>query len=258
MRRGSTRAALLSSPQFLSWPIGPSNARSEESSGLSATTTEDGQPYEVSQYILDALPAGGRSIDLAHILDDVDYRQRLVPSREELNSALAKLTASGAIAEIGSRKFQRPAAPGAAASFTPLSGAEYDGLVTEYHRRFEDALVGVNRSLPMRGLDAFLKLQYRLTGGRRGIAPEWTDLEGTSSAIIVFNRVAEVGGSCLSDDPDGSTFSVSGVPESRRGELCGAIRAGLERHRLPAANVRLRFDDGSVMRVAAASPGDWR
>jgi hypothetical protein len=216
-------------------------------------TTENGLPTsEVAGYILDALPASGRSIDLADILDDVDYRQRLVPGREELNSALAELTGSGAIAEVGSRKFQRLTEPGAAGSFTPLTEAEYDGLVTEYHRRIEDALVGVNRSLPMRGLDAFFKLQYRLTGGRRGIAPEWTDLEGTSAAMIVFNRVAEVGGSCLPDDPDPSTFTVSGVPEAQRGELFDAIRAGLERHRLPTANLRLRFDDGSEMSAGSS------
>ena len=181
-----------------------------------------------------------------------------MPSRDELNSALVKLTASGAIAEVGSRKFQRPAAPGAAASFTSLTEAEYADLVTEYGRRFEDALVGVNRSLPMRGIDAFFKLQYRLTGGRRGIAPEWTDLEGTSAAMIVFNRVAEAGGACLPDDADGPAFTVSGVPESRRGELCDAIRAGLDAHRLPVEDLRLRFDDGSVMSVAGGSRLDPR
>lgn len=228
-------------------------------STLSAMTPESGLPTsEMGGYILDALPAGGRSKDLADILDDVDFAQRLVPRREELNSALAELTASGAIMEVGSRHFRRPAAPAAPASFTPLTEAEYDAVVTENHRRFEDALVGLNRSLPMRGIDALFKLQYRLTGGRRGIAPEWTDLEGTSAAMIVFNRVAEAGGSCLPEDADASIFTVSGVPEPRRRELRDEIRAGLERHRLPAANLRIRFDDGTEMSIAGDPPEDPR
>lgn len=222
-------------------------------------TPESGLPTsEMGGYILDALRPGGPSKDLADILDDVDFAQRLVPGRQELNNALAELMAAGAIAEVGSRMFRRPATPGMAVTFTPLTEAEYDGVVTENHRRFEEALVGVNRSLPMRGIDALFKLQYRLTGGRRGIAPEWTDLEGTSAAMIVFNRIAEAGGSCLPEDPDASIFTVSGVPEPGRRELRDAIRAGLERHRLPAANLRLRFDDGSVMWVAGGSQEDQR
>jgi hypothetical protein len=223
-------------------------------STLSAMTPESGLPTsEMGGYILDALRPGGPSKDLADILDDVDFAQRLVPSREELNDALAELLASGSIVEVGSRTFRRPATPGAAGPFTPLTKAEYDDVVTENHRRFEEALVGVNRSLPMRGIDALFKLQYRLTGGRRGIAPEWTDLEGTSAAMIVFNRVAEAGGFCLPDDPDASTFNVSGVPVPRRPELRDAIRAGLEGHRLPTANLRLRFDDGTEMQIAGDS-----
>lgn len=76
--------------------------------------------------------------------------------------------------------------------------------------------------------------------------------------MIISNRVVDAGGSLSPDGPDRVAFNVSGVPESRRGELRHAIQSGLERHRLPAANLRLRFDDGSVMLVASDSREDPR
>lgn len=206
---------------------------------------------DVSQYVLEALPAGGRSRDLADILDAVDYRQRLVLSREELNAALAGLTSSGAVAEVGPRQFRRLKTPGPAAAFTPLTEAEYAGVVAQYHRRFEDALVGVNRSLPMRAMEALFKLQYRVTSGRLGISPEWIgDPEVNSAAMVVFNRVVEAGGSLSPDDPDPVIFNVTGIPESQRGGLRDAIRSALEEHGLLTADLRLRFEDGSVMPIA--------
>lgn len=210
---------------------------------------------EAGEYILEALPAGGQGLDLADLLDAVDYRQRLVLSREELNAALASLISSGAVAEVGPRKFRRLKTPGPGASFTPLTEAEYAGVVAQYHRRFEDALVGVNRSLPMKAMEALFKLQYRVTGGRLGIAPEWIgDPEVNSAAMVIFNRVVEAGGSLSPDDgPDPFTFNVTGIPEAERQGLRDAIRSALEEHRLPTADLRLRFDDGSVMAIVGDS-----
>ena len=208
--------------------------------------------YEMSEYILDALSAGGRS--LADILFLVDCRRRLVPSCGELNAALAELTAAGAIVEVGSREFRRPRTPGPATAFRPLTEAEHAEVVAQYHRRFEAALVEVNRSRPLRGMDGVFNLLYRVTGGRLGIAPEWIgDAEVNSAAMVVFNRVVEAGGSLSPDGPDPLSFNVTGIPEPERQGLRDAIRSALEEHRLPTADLRLRFDDGSVMAIAGDS-----
>lgn len=42
---------------------------------------------EIGEYILEVLHAGAGTVDLADLLDEIDYVQRLVPDRDELSDA---------------------------------------------------------------------------------------------------------------------------------------------------------------------------
>lgn len=78
----------------------------------------------------------GHPVGIAHILNVVDARQRLVLTCDELNQALSALIAAGKAQEVGTVTY---AAGRGSRPFTPVSAEAFEAAVAEYRRGFDAA-----------------------------------------------------------------------------------------------------------------------
>jgi hypothetical protein len=76
---------------------------------------------------------------LADLIAGVDAIERMVLTYAELDGALRRLIADGALAESAPLRFYRPASPPAVRAFSGLSGEAHAEAVAEYRRAFDRA-----------------------------------------------------------------------------------------------------------------------
>lgn len=77
-------------------------------------------------------------VDVPDIMNYVDFVQRVVISRDELNEALLHLVTEGVIRELPGRRYVDATAGIGSSTFTPITDEEHRAADAEYRRRFAE------------------------------------------------------------------------------------------------------------------------
>jgi hypothetical protein len=94
---------------------------------------------DIRGYVLSAIgtvSAGQSAQGLWEVLRHIDYYQRIVPTHEELLSAIAGSIRDGRLIEIAHLQYSEPSPGWSAVNFSGLSEAEYDLALSEYREWF--------------------------------------------------------------------------------------------------------------------------
>ena len=187
--------------------------------------------------VLQAIRAGHLSdrrapVGLVDVLERVDASQRWLLSHGELDSALKRLTESGAISDVGDRMFVARPSPTNDA-YRPLTEAEYADAVRRYRDDFADN-VGWLMRLP------FL----------RRLAPRSVDPEHVAISFAI-ERVVDRFGGTIGDAVGRAPLSypVSLPAEADRDEVIRETRDALRSRSLSGREAWLTFADGTRAQV---------
>ncbi len=140
-----------------------------------------------SREVLGAIVAAGRKgATVEDILGDVDARQKLVPSRAELNAALSKLADSGLIVQRADGRYATPAADDAVpAPLQPVTEEAYQDALSSYQRWFTDTL----RELDSEYRDPKASVWPKLRGEWRFADDHYASELETEGLVAVLDRM---------------------------------------------------------------------
>ena len=171
-------------------------------------------------------------VGLVDILERYDASQRALLTHAELDSALRRLSESGAIRDIGGRMFVAEASktPG---RYSALTEAEYLDAVNRYKDEFADNVAWLTR-LPI----------------FRRLAPSSVDLDHVALSAAIERVVARFGGQ-LGDAVGRAPLSypVSLPDATDRETFLRAVRDALRERSLDDRETWLMFADGDRARV---------
>lgn len=187
--------------------------------------------------VLEAIKAGHFSdrrapVGLVDILERFDASQRGLLSHAELDSALKRLTESGAISDVGNRMFVARGSPAHDPS-RPLTDAEYTDAVRRYRDEFADNVAWVMR-LPF----------------FRRFAPASVDTEHVAIAFAIERVIDRFGGTigeAVGRAP--LNYPVTLPADVDRDEVISEIRDALRARSLSGRETWLMFTDGIRARV---------
>jgi hypothetical protein len=188
--------------------------------------------------VLEAIKAGHfrnrrAPVGLVDILERYDANQRSLLTHTELDSALRRLTESGAIRDLGNRMFVADAWT-TPERYTPLTEAEYSEAVREYRDEFADNVAWLTR-LPL----------------FRRLAPDSVDAEHVAISFVLERVVERFGGQI--GDVVGRvplSYSVSLPADADRETFIRDTRAALSERSLNSRETWLMFADGVRTQVA--------
>jgi hypothetical protein len=189
---------------------------------------------------------GSSVVDIPTILDRVDSSERWLLSFEELDGGLRRLSDAERIGEVSTGQFIASGSSRSSRPYSGLSAARYDAAVEAYRTSFAAAAVAAMRSPVFRGFTSLMRMAYRVTGRRMGLAREWIDLDAVAIAFTIDGLLAGYGAQTGDPIIDGSSLTIPIIEGSMvldRSTVVARVETAIRQHRFDRIVV-LRFADG--------------
>jgi hypothetical protein len=187
------------------------------------------------------------------MLFEMDAADRWIPTYEELEGGLRRLTETGWITELTPRTYARRSRPSAAPHHhTPLTLDEYESALAAYHDAFDDAIIVAPRSILIRAMYVVVNASFRLSRGRVGAPVDATDDVASARRAVVRKVARHHGGSLGPLTSPSDVELIRGIGAASRPEFRAAVARELRRHGLAEEPFVLMFDDGARVTLSAS------